>query len=231
MQLQNASTGGGLGYGAIVPLASNVTWAYPFLPGEPPNVLRYNFSACIPSNITIARTCCAAANGTFVTQTLSNEHQVNQTELLAIWNAKYPGRNMSSHATDYYISGDLTPTPNVTDSTGSFHWCSTSYLPLTSTPLTGAGWTSSGIASNVPQSMQTWMDCFNANIPADAINKTEAAYVCAAVNVLDGGVIHGYKTYAQTGSTGGAGRSANLRNGAMVILGCSWSLLVIISKI
>jgi hypothetical protein len=91
MQVQNASTGSG----ASTPLSANVTWWYPNLPGEPPNVLHRELAVCIPSNVTISSVCCAAANGRFVTQELGNSENLDDSEVRAIYEERYPGQNLS----------------------------------------------------------------------------------------------------------------------------------------
>jgi hypothetical protein len=99
-----------------------------------------------------------------------------------------------------------------------------SYYPLSTTPLQGAGHTSGGSTlSSVPQSVQTWIGCFNANVPADAINKTEAAYVCTAVDVLDGGRIEGFKR--RDFNTSAGGKRAGLCSGVL-LTGALSSLLL-----
>ncbi|WRT66298.1 uncharacterized protein IL334_003252 [Kwoniella shivajii] len=209
MQIQNASTAG---YGYEVQLSSNITWTYPFLPGEPPNVIRYNFAACVPSNVTLADLCCSAVNGQFVNQSLSNSRTVNESELRSILDTKYPGQNVSTFSS--VITGNLT---NATDagSTGEINWCSLPYSPMSTKPLHGVGLASGNNLGNIPESINSWIKCFNDNVPPNAINDTQAAYVCAADDVQTGGTIEGFNRYV-------AKKTGDARNMAQVSV---WSLV------
>ncbi|WVF70920.1 hypothetical protein IAT40_005715 [Kwoniella sp. CBS 6097] len=195
MQLQNASKAG---YGYVQPLSENATWVYPLIPGEPPNVILYEFAACVPSNVTLAQICCSAVNGTFVTDQLSNRRTLNETEVKAVLDARYPGQNQTSSAT--YITGNVTETDSPGEA-GAINWCSVAYNPLSDTPLEGVGFSSGiGQLGNVPESMNSWMACFRSNVPEDAINKTEAAYACVTRDVVGGGVIEGFPRYVKNQS-------------------------------
>ncbi|WVQ65539.1 uncharacterized protein L199_003716 [Kwoniella botswanensis] len=191
MQLQNASTAG---YGYVVSLSQNITWAYPFLPGEPPNVIRYQFAACVPSNITIASTCCSAVNGTFVEESLSNARSLNETELQSIL-------GNGTDRGDYYRIGNLTTAADA-GQVGNIHWCTMAYDPLSSQSLQGIGYQSSNSLGNVPESMNKWIQCFSDNVPQDAVNNSQAAYVCATDDVRKGGMIEGFNRYIEKKGNG-----------------------------
>jgi hypothetical protein len=214
MQITNASTPGN---GVTVNLSPNVSWVYPFPPGEPPNVLLYNTSLCIASDILLSQTCCSAVNGTFVTNELSNRATVSQSDLLEILNAKYPNRNNTYDASSNTITGDLTPasSANSTSDVQVINWCSMQYNPLSNNPIQKGGYVSGGeLYGNVPQSIEDWISCFNANTPANATGKLEAVYICRAKDVLTGGAVEGSTQVFDT-TTSGAERTTGL--GRMVM--------------
>ncbi|WVR06131.1 hypothetical protein IAU60_003161 [Kwoniella sp. DSM 27419] len=197
MQIQNASTPG---YGYINRLPNDITWIYPLLPGEPPSVLHREFAACVPSNVTLAETCCSAVGGSFVNSTLTNRTTVPASELQAILDAKYPGQGINTTAT--YSTGNLTFVQDAGE-VGNIHWCAMAYNPLSSTELDTPNVINprvNPLRGNIPESVNNWVNCFNDNVPADAINKTEAAYVCVMVDVLTGGYLEGFDVPARVGS-------------------------------
>ncbi|WWC63035.1 uncharacterized protein I303_105634 [Kwoniella dejecticola CBS 10117] len=220
MQLQNASAVG-LGYAARI--AENVTWVYPFLPGEPPNVIHRNFAACVPSNVTIASSCCAAVNGTFITQQLTNARSLNQSEINAIFEEKYPGQNLTGLAYTQATIGDLTNTTNATTAPNSFeryefiNWCSFAYNPMSNDALVGTGYRSGPSTGNKPEAMNAWIQCFHDNVPQEAIDNAQAAYACATADVRDGGILEGFNRY--TGPNPGSGADATK------IVGSFWGML------
>ncbi|WVW85155.1 hypothetical protein I302_107193 [Kwoniella bestiolae CBS 10118] len=197
MQLQNAST---VGYGSVVRLSANVSWAYPFLPGEPPNVIRYQFAGCVPSNITIASTCCTAVNGTFVNEYLNNTRSLSADELKSIF-------GNDTKATSGWNVGNLTEAADA-GTEGNIHWCTMAYNPMSSESLQGSGYQSGPTLGNVPEAMQKWIQCFNDNVPQDAVNKSQAAYVCATDDARKGGTIEGFNRYIGQQGSGASNRLA-----------------------
>lgn len=191
MQVQNASTN----EGAPTPLSANVTWLYPNLPGEPPNVLHRELAACIPSNVTIASICCAAANGQFVTEELGNVERLEDSDVREIYQERYPGQNLSIPTS--VRQGDLI---NATDAgeEGAMNWCALPYSPLSDVALEGMGLSSGGAnLGNVPQSIQDWIACFENNTSEEARSVNEVVYVCKAVDLQTGGTIEGFnRTFA-----------------------------------
>lgn len=186
MQVQNASTNGGM----FIPLSSNVTWVAPLLPGEPPNVLRYEFAACVPSNVDLASTCCSAVNGQFVQEDLANSTNLDDAQVRQIYENKYPGQNLS--VPTFVRSGNLVNATGVGEA-GAINWCSMPYNPLSDTALVGTGYSSGGgTLGNVPESMLDWIKCFENNTSSDERSKNEAVYVCTALDVLTGGQIEGF---------------------------------------
>lgn len=203
MSIQNAST---YGYGADVALSSNVTWLYPFLPGEPPNVLRHEFAACVPSNITLAELCCSAVNGQFVQSSLANVRSLNEAQQIEILRERYPDQNLTvSSSTN---TGDLANATGAGEE-GAMHWCSMSYNPMSADPLEGIGFSSGGnMLGNVPETMNNWITCFNNNTSADQRATNKVAYVCTALDLRTGGTIEGFnRTFAQQDINNGAGRT------------------------
>jgi hypothetical protein len=191
MQVQNASTGSG----ASTPLSANVTWWYPNLPGEPPNVLHRELAVCIPSNVTIASVCCEAANGQFVTQELGNSENLDDSEVRAIYEQRYPGQNLSIPTS--VRQGDLINATGAGEA-GAMNWCSLPYSPLSNVALEGIAYSSGGAnLGNVPQSIQDWIACFENNTSDEARRVNEAVYACKAVDLVTGGTIEGFnRTFA-----------------------------------
>lgn len=187
MKVQNAST---IGYGGTQTLTQNVSWVYPFLPGEPPGVLRMEFAGCIPSNITISELCCSAVNGQFVQSELTDVRAVNQTELRQILDDRYPGQNVT--AWESARTGTLVNATGAGEE-GAMHWCSMAYNPMSSDALQGVGWSSGGgMMGNVPDSVNDWIKCFNNNTSDEQRGSNEVAYICTVKDVNTGGQIQGY---------------------------------------
>jgi len=188
MQLQNASSNGG----SYINLSANVTWLSPLLPGEPPGVLRFEFAACVPSNVDLASTCCSAVNGQFVQQELDNITILDDAEARQVYENKYPNMNLSMYSSSR--QGDLVNASGAGEA-GSIHWCSMAYNPLSDTALEGSGYVSGGgLLGNVPESMLNWIMCFNNNTSEEERSTNQVAYVCTARDVMTGGEIAGYNT-------------------------------------
>jgi hypothetical protein len=185
MQLQNASTNGG----SFIPLSANVTWVAPHLPGGPGNNLLYEFAACVPSNVDLASTCCSTVKGQFIKQDLANSTSIDDAEVRAIYEKKYPNQNLTiptsvQHGTLINATG--------AGEKGAINWCSMIYNPLSGTALDGAGYYSGGgLLGNIPESVQDWIKCFENNTSAEARAKNEVAYECVALDVSTGGRIVG----------------------------------------
>jgi hypothetical protein len=205
IQLQNASRFGEP-VGITVQLSANVTWNYPKLPG-PDYVILRNFSGCVGSSLSISEICCPRVNGTFVTQSLVNSSALNDTELQSILDERYPGQNRSaptilnwpSDRDLWSIAQVQTTTESTVDNGEPFAWCSTSFNPLSSTPIMITSRRGYEVDSrdngSVPESMQAWIDCFRENIPEGAIERSEAAYVCRTMDVLTEGIVEGFSQY------------------------------------
>lgn len=227
MQVQNASS---LDGGHQLGLSANVTWVSPSLPGEPPNILRTEFAACVPSNVDLASICCSAVNGQFVTRELANKTSVDDAEARSIYEAKYPGQNVSVPTS--LRQGNLI---NATGAglEGAINWCSMPYNPLSDTDLVGVGMSSGGaLLGKVPESILDWIKCFENNTSVEERGLNEAVYVCSAVDVQTGGRIEGYNmTYATESMRGanGGGRGEPSRwiglLGVTVIAGL-WTVCV-----
>ena len=101
----------------------------------------------------------------------------------------------------------MTNTTNVAsnsfDGYPGIHWCSFEYNPLSNDPLIGIGYQSGPTTGSKPEAMNDWIQCFNENVPQEAFNNSQAAYVCATADVRDGGILEGFKRY--TGSNKGSG--------------------------
>lgn len=201
--LQNASNpsaGGG-----VVPLSATNYWSFPNAPGEPPNALHYGMVICVPSNITLASACCSVARGQFVTSTLSNRTTLNTTQYQAVMNQKYPNRNNTLFS-GTWVNGTLTPASGAEREGGGINWCSMSYTPLSNISLntySSQSWLpdNGGSYGQTPQSFLDWKKCWDANVPAEAIVKGNAAFTCQVNDVMTGGVIQGYNFY--TGKSAG----------------------------
>lgn len=226
MRVQNGSIEG---YGSIQTLNDNATWIYPFLPGEPPGVLRMDFAVCIPSNITISELCCSAVGGQFVESELANVRSLNETEQQEIYQNRYPGQNIT--ASQSARTGTLANATGPGEE-GAMHWCSMAYNPMSSEALQGVGFSSGGkMMGNVPESVNDWITCFNSSTSEEERTSNEVAYVCTVVDVNTGGIIEGFNhTLAQSvGRGNGAGRGEVGRWTGLLALAISaglWSVAV-----
>ncbi|WWC88256.1 uncharacterized protein L201_003163 [Kwoniella dendrophila CBS 6074] len=225
MQLQNASTAG---YGYSNKLTSNITWTYPFLPGEPPGVTRFKFAACVPSNVTLASICCTSVNGSFVNQTLTNITKFSSEELTKYYESKYPGKNVSS-----LIGSGVGPGASTSSNIGNYsivqnageegniHWCKMNYEPLSSTklPSNSIGWQSGDYLGNIPESMNNWIKCFNDNVPQNAINNSQAAYACVTDDLKEGGTIQGFNRFSGNTPSSDANRTSKVVYSWLSVMG------------
>jgi len=226
MQIQNASTNGG----SYIQLSANVTWISPLLPGEPPNILRYGFAGCVPSNVDLASACCSAVNGQFVQQSLANSTMLDDAEVRQIYETKYPGMNLSVPTS--VKQGNLINATGAGEA-GAINWCTMPYNPQSDTPLVGSGYISGGgLLGNVPERMMDWIKCFENSTSAEARSQNEVAYTCVTRDVQSGGEISGYNvTYAsesfKAANGGGRGEASRWTGlmGVAVIAGL-WTICV-----
>lgn len=205
MQVINANSNG-----IEIALSANLTWVSPTLPGEPPNVLRYEFAGCVPSNITLSSICCSAVKGHFVEQGLDNRTSVDDAEVRRIYESKYPNQNVSVPTS--VVTGSLINATDAGDN-GSMNWCNMAYNPLSDIDFTGTGYVSGGaLLGKTPQSVLDWIKCFEDNTSEEARSQNEVAYVCAAVDVMTGGRIEGYNvSYATQSIRGGSAQNNGKR--------------------
>lgn len=235
MQLVNATTG----RGATVVVADNATWTYPYPVGQGPgaSILAQNVSMCIPSNITIASACCAAANGTFITEEIANRRQLNASEVAAILKAQYPTRDNANPGiggapttNGTYYTGTFVTASNATAGGGNtvINWCSLPYNPLSSTPLgtlTRNGFQSGEYYGNTPESVLKWIQAFNSSVPAAEVTAGRAGYVCYIDNARTGGTIDGFTKAVRAVNGASSAREHHGAAGLGLVLGATWLLL------